>query len=152
MAAGWFSMSVHSLALLSQNKEGFPSSYIAGSVNTNAVFLRRVLKRLVEVGLIETKEGREGGYRLTRPPEHITLAEIYESLELDKALAPSPADPNRSCPIGAGMTSVMEQISDEVHEAMIAKLKQYTVAQVADQAVSVNSGGSCNDDDEQLYK
>lgn len=135
-AAGWFAMSVHSLALLSQNKDGFPSSYIAGSVNTNAVFLRRVLKKLVEVGLIETKEGREGGYRLTRPAEQITLAEIYESLELDKALALSTSDPNPACPVGAGITAVMEQISEEAHEAMMARLRNYTVAQVADMAVT----------------
>ncbi|WP_010277498.1 Rrf2 family transcriptional regulator [Paenibacillus senegalensis] len=135
-AAGWFAMSVHSLALLSQSKDGFPSSYIAGSVNTNAVFLRRVLKKLVEVGLIETKEGREGGYRLTRPAEQITLAEIYESLGLDKALALSPAEPNAACPVGAGITSVMEQVSEEAHEAMMASLRNYTIAQVARMAVT----------------
>ena len=138
MAAGWFSMSVHALALLAQNREGYPSSYIANSVNTHAVFLRRVLKRLVEVGIVETREGRDGGYRLTKPAEEITLAEVYQSLGLDRALAPSPAEPNPACPVGSGMPTVFASIAQEAEEAVMQVLKQYTIADVANKAISAN--------------
>jgi Rrf2 family transcriptional regulator, repressor of oqxAB len=136
MASGWFAMSVHALALLAQNKDGYSSSYIAGSVNTHAVFLRRVLKRLVEVGIVETREGRDGGYRLTRPAEEITLAEVYQSLQPDPAIAPSPAEPNPLCPIGAGMPSVISKIAGDVEDAIIQSLQNYTIAQVAERARS----------------
>jgi Rrf2 family transcriptional repressor of oqxAB len=142
MAAGWFSMSVHALALLAQHKDGYSSSYIAGSVNTHAVFLRRVLKRLVEVGLIETREGRDGGYRLTKPAEEITLAEIYKSMNMDRALAPSPAEPNPACPVGSGMPAVFSSIADEAEDAILQVLSRYTIADVAEKALAGKSFSS----------
>ncbi|GEO25334.1 Rrf2 family transcriptional regulator [Alicyclobacillus acidoterrestris] len=135
-ASGWFSMSVHALALLAQNRDGYSSSFIASSVNTHAVFLRRVLKRLVEVGFIETREGRDGGYRLTKPSEDIRLSEVYKALEMDRALAPSPAAPNPMCPVGSGMPTVFDAIALEVEQAILETLRRYTVADVAEGAVS----------------
>jgi Rrf2 family transcriptional repressor of oqxAB len=136
LSTAWFSMSLHALALLAQNEEGYSSRWIAGSVNTHAVFLRRVLKRLVEVGIIETREGREGGYRLTRPAEEITLAEVYQSLQLGRILPPSPAEPNPKCPVGSGMPIVFESIANEVEEAILHVLGKYTVADVSKGALS----------------
>jgi Rrf2 family transcriptional regulator, repressor of oqxAB len=135
-ASGWFSMALHALALLAQNKDGYSSSYIAGSVNTHAVFLRRVLKRLVEVGLIETREGRDGGYRLAKPADEILLSDVYVAMEMNRALAPSPADPNPMCPVGSGMPVVFDAIANEAEQAIIRTLQQYTVADVANQATS----------------
>lgn len=138
-ASGWFSMSVHALALLAQNKDGYSSSFIASSVNTHAVFLRRVLKHLVEVGLIETREGRDGGYRLTKLPEDILLSDVYQAMEMDRALAPSPAEPNPMCPVGSGMPTVFEAISIQAQRAILKTLQQYTIADVAKGAIAVGS-------------
>lgn len=135
-ASGWFSMSAHALALLAQNKDGYSSSYIASSVNTHAVFLRRVLKRLVEVGFIETREGRDGGYRLAKLPEDILLSDVYKAMEMDRALAPSPAEPNPMCPVGSGMPTVFGAIADEAEQAILKTLEQYTVADVAKGAIA----------------
>jgi Rrf2 family transcriptional repressor of oqxAB len=134
--SGWFSMSVHALAILAQNKDGYSSSFIASSVNTHAVFLRRVLKRLVEVGLIETREGRDGGYRLTRPAEEIKLSDVYKAMNLDRALAPSPAEPNPMCPIGSGIRTVFGTIASEAEDAIVGVLSRYTVADVAQGALA----------------
>ncbi len=145
MAAGWFSMSVHALALLALAKQdGYSSSYIAGSVNTHAVFLRKVLKRLVEVGIVETREGRDGGYRLVRAPEDITLAEVYQSLQLDSALAQSSAEPNPACPVGSGMPLAFCEISDAVEASILQTLGHYTIAQLVDRALILGIQGRKN--------
>src|SRR4051812_19640219 len=73
----WFAMAVHALALLARSPGGYPSAYLAGSVNPHAVFLRKVVAHLVRAGLVVAREGREGGYRLARPAERITLADVY---------------------------------------------------------------------------
>ncbi|MFB5189756.1 RrF2 family transcriptional regulator [Alicyclobacillus fastidiosus] len=138
-SSGWFSMSVHALALLAQSQEGYSSSFIASSVNTHAVFLRRVLKRLVEVGFIQTREGRDGGYRLAKPPEGILLSDVYKALEMDRALAPSPAEPNPMCPVGSGMPVVFDAIAVEAEQAILKTLQQYTVADVAKGAISAGT-------------
>lgn len=135
-ASGWFSLSVHALALLAQNADGYSSSYIAGSVNTHAVFLRRVLKRLVAVGIIQTREGRDGGYRLARPAEEISLSDVYKAMEMDRVLAPSPAEPNPKCPVGSGIPLVFDAISSEAEQAILQTLERHTVADVAKGALS----------------
>ena len=136
MTPGWFSMAVHALALLSQNNDGYCSSYLAGSVNTHAVFLRRVLKRLVDANLIETREGQGGGYRLARPADTITLADVYRALQLEPAIAPSPADPNPLCPTGSGIRASLAPVTDSVEEAIATTLQNYTIAEIAERAVA----------------
>lgn len=131
MASGKFAMAVHALAVLAQDQDGYPSEYLAGSVNTHAVFLRRVLRRLAEGGLIEAREGRGGGYRLTRPPARVTLAEVYRLVEPDGPLTPSPCDPNQQCPVGAGMRAAFATAAATARAAVEDALAGQTVADVA---------------------
>ncbi|MCM2332864.1 MAG: Rrf2 family transcriptional regulator, partial [Anaeromyxobacteraceae bacterium] len=131
MASGKFAMAVHALAVLAQDQEGYPSEYLAGSVNTHAVFLRRVLRRLAEGGLIQAREGRGGGYRLARPAEQLTLAEVYRLVEPDGPLAPSPCEPNVRCPVGAGMRAAFEAAADKARDGVESALATQTVADVA---------------------
>src|SRR5512138_3073397 len=109
MASGRFAMAAHALALLSQTEEGYPSAYVAASVNTHAVFLRRILRDLVAAGLVVAREGRAGGYRLARPAARISLAEVYRAVEPAGPLAPSPAEPSARCAVGAGMRTAFAE-------------------------------------------
>src|SRR6266545_756386 len=86
-------MAAHALAVLAQSRDGYPSAYVASSVNTHAVFLRRILGDLVAAGLVDAREGRSGGYRLAKPAEKITLADVYRAVERDGPLAASRGDP-----------------------------------------------------------
>src|SRR4051794_30489861 len=66
-------------------------------------FLENILQQLKAAGLVQTQRGAEGGYRLARPPEEITLADIIRALEgplanirgqrPENALFPGPAAP-----------------------------------------------------------
>jgi Rrf2 family transcriptional repressor of oqxAB len=131
MASGRFAMAVHALALLAHGEDGAPSEYIAGSVNTHAVFLRRVLRQLASAGLIEAREGRGGGYRLARAAATITLAEVYRAMEPEGPLTPSPCEPNGKCPVGAGMRAAFDQTAAAARAGVEAALSGQTVADVA---------------------
>jgi Rrf2 family transcriptional repressor of oqxAB len=136
MGSGRFAMAVHALALLAQSDEGFPSAMIAGSVNTNAVFLRRVLGRLAAVGLIEAREGRGGGYRLARPASDISLAEVYEAMEPEGPLTGSPAIPSVLCPVGAGMSEAFGIAASRARDGLVKVLARQSVAEVASTALA----------------
>jgi len=41
-------------------------------------FLRVVARELIFLGLIESKEGKNGGYRLAKPPQEIALSEVLK--------------------------------------------------------------------------
>jgi Rrf2 family transcriptional repressor of oqxAB len=128
MASGRFAMALHALVMLALYPEGVTSTFIAGSVNTHAVFLRRVLGRLVEAGLVEAREGRRGGYRLVRSPERISLAEVYEVMEPEGPLSPNPAAPNPRCPISMGIPPVFAATAAQARQSVTTSLSAQTVA------------------------
>ena len=63
-----FSMAVHILTLLAKaGDENVKSECIAGSVNTNAVVIRRVIGQLSQAGIVSSQTGAFGGTRLAKP-------------------------------------------------------------------------------------
>ena len=78
--SGWFPVAVQALVYLAQPEVACSSSAMAPELNVHAVFLRRVLAQLGRANLIEAREGRDGGHRLARSPEQITLAEVYRAV------------------------------------------------------------------------
>ena len=76
-------MAVHVLAVLAY-KEGdrVTSAFLAGSVNTNPVIIRRLLLSLQRAKLVDTCKGAGSGSRLNRSPGRINLAEVYRAVEV----------------------------------------------------------------------
>lgn len=54
---------------------------LAGETGIPQPTVSKVLKTLTREGILESHRGAHGGYRLTRPPEQITIAEIVRALE-----------------------------------------------------------------------
>ncbi|HEY0142953.1 MAG TPA: Rrf2 family transcriptional regulator [Thermoanaerobaculia bacterium] len=50
-------------------------------------FLEQILRKLAGAGFIVSKRGADGGYRLARPADQITIAEVVRTM--DGALAPT---------------------------------------------------------------
>ncbi len=44
-------------------------------------YLAKIMRRLVERGLVRSVVGREGGYFLDKSPDEISLKDIYEAVE-----------------------------------------------------------------------
>jgi Rrf2 family protein len=57
------------------------ASEIADEVGAPRNYLGKLLKQLAEVGLLESRKGFGGGFRLASPPGKITLYDIVEPLE-----------------------------------------------------------------------
>ncbi len=123
--------------MLAQSPEGFSSDCMAGSVNTHAAYVRRVLSELVHAGLVRASEGRCGGYRLARAAERISLAEIYRVMEPQGPLTPSPAEPNQECPVGCSMRAAFDEVMTAAQFGLLAALERRTVADVSDRALTL---------------
>jgi Rrf2 family transcriptional repressor of oqxAB len=135
MPSGRFAMALHALAILARYPAGVTSAFVAASVNTHAVFLRRVLRSLIDAGLVEAREGRGGGYRLARAAERITLAEVYRLMEPEGPLAPNPASPNPHCPNSCGMPAAFAATATHARRGVESALKRQTVADLARNAL-----------------
>jgi Rrf2 family protein len=75
-----FGFGLQALIALASNSNQWSSVEIAHHIRCEPTALRKILSQLAEAGLVEVKQGRTGGYQLTRKPEQITLSEIYRSL------------------------------------------------------------------------
>lgn len=63
------------------------TAVISGRTGITAQFVERLLKPLKRAGLVASKRGATGGYRLNRAPEKISLAEILRVMDGSLSLA-----------------------------------------------------------------
>jgi Rrf2 family protein len=54
---------------------------VAAAMDLPLSYTPQVLKLLATGGLVQAKAGRDGGYRLTRPPGEVALLEVVEAAE-----------------------------------------------------------------------
>lgn len=95
-----FAVAVHILVWLARSGSFLSSATIADQVNSHATFMRRVLATLAQSGLVETREGRDGGYSLKIPAERITLADVYAAVKCDGTDATDNNECSGSAPKG----------------------------------------------------
>lgn len=123
-----FSMAVHICALLARAGEAnVKSEYIAGSVNTNPVVIRRVLGQLNQAGLVLSQTGAAGGTRLARSPSEISLCDIYKAVSCGEVFALHAKSPNQDCPVGKNIEAVLCNLQKEIDKSVGEKLGQYTL-------------------------
>ncbi|KZE55604.1 Rrf2 family transcriptional regulator [Brevibacillus parabrevis] len=127
-----FSIAVHILSLLSIDANSHHTSeWIAGSVNTNPVIIRRVLGQLKKAGLVNVRAGA-GGASLARELASITLLDIYRAVEVveEGQLFHIHDHPNPACPVGANIQFVLELILLRAEHAMEAILQSVTMQEL----------------------
>jgi Rrf2 family protein len=130
-----FALATHVLVALALD-EGSPrtSAELARSVNTNAAFLRMLLGRLREAGLIEVTLGKGGGSSLARSPSQLTLADVYRAVERQPPARLHHGEPNPSCLVGRNIVPMLQDVLDDVESVALTRLSGITVAKLAQQA------------------
>ena len=126
-----FSMAIHIMTMLARaDRENVKSECLAGSVNTNAVVIRRLLGQLGHADLVISQTGAAGGTRLARDPSEIRLAEIYKAVSCGEVFALHPKAPSQDCPVGKNIEAVLCHIQKDIDKAVGDKLSQYTLQNV----------------------
>ncbi|MBD8497944.1 Rrf2 family transcriptional regulator [Paenibacillus arenosi] len=129
-----FSVGVHILSLLAINpNEHHTSEWIAGSVGTNPVIIRRVLGYLKKAGLVHVRAG-SGGATLARELDEITLLDVYRSVEVveEGKLFHVHDQPNPSCPVGANIETVLQLLLVKAQHAMEGVLEAVTMKELVE--------------------
>ncbi len=118
-----FTVSVHILTLLAQAKDELLSSeYIAGSININPVLVRKELTNLRKYDLIASREGKNGGSYLGKPPEDILMSDVYKAAHSSTLLGQLKNKPNPHCVVGKQITKQLDRLSDQAEKAMLEQL------------------------------
>ncbi|GIO16808.1 hypothetical protein J19TS2_63630 [Cohnella xylanilytica] len=108
------------LLLLAKHGGTLSSSEMAKNLHVHAVYLRKIVSELLRLGLVEAKEGRDGGYKLKLPSTQISLADAYEAARSEKGSQNE---------MGNGWRS-LEQVKTEIDRCTITCLKKYRISDV----------------------
>jgi Rrf2 family protein len=138
-----FAVAVHVLTLLARGQEGeqpVTSEYIAGSVNTNPVVIRRVLASLRAAHLVASQAGNGGGWRLTRAPAAVTLRDVYCAVEDEPVFALHHRPPNSNCPVGRHIQHALNRHFAAATRALEDELARTTVADVLREVLRAAEG------------
>jgi Rrf2 family protein len=126
-----FAVAIHILTLLvRRHPEPLTSAYMATSVTTNPVVLRRLLGDLRRAGLVESRPGNSGGWRLCRQPEQITLLDCYLAVKESSLFGLPLQKPNPHCTVGKTITHALCGLFQDAEQALEARLAQTNLAQV----------------------
>lgn len=126
-----FSMAVHTLTLIAVSPNECTGDFIAGSVNTNPVVIRRIMGMLKKAGLVDVRPG-VGGASLLKAPEEITLLDVYRAVNAteENQLFRIHEQPNIACTVGRNIERVLQSELREAQSAMEHRLAQTTISQL----------------------
>lgn len=127
-----FTMAIHMFACIDTfTDRKMTSDFMAGSIGTNPVIIRKLLQQLKAAGLIEVSRGT-GGVTITRPLGEITFLDVYKAVECspDEELFHFHENPNQGCPVGRNIHHVLDEKLSQIQKAMEKELAAMTLADV----------------------
>jgi Rrf2 family protein len=116
---------------------------ISEKQNIPKKFLEQILNDLKSLGVVASRRGAIGGYRLARPPQHITLASVVRHIE--GALAPVSCVSDRfyeSCTCPDEARCPIREVMKEVREAVVKIMDRTTIADLCERARRLEQPGS----------
>jgi Rrf2 family protein len=126
-----FTIGLHILTAIDMFQKDYKvtSDFLAGSIRTNPVVVRKILGQLKKAGLIHSSQG-VAGITMAKPLEEISFYDVYSAIEPveDGDLFRFHDDPNPDCPVGRNIHELLDGKLREIQSAMEEKMRGYTLA------------------------
>ena len=136
-----FSVAVHVLILISESPNPLNSDQMAGSVGTNASYIRKILALLKKGEIVDGHRGISG-YSLTVAPEQLTLLQIYQVV-MEKSnihLLDIHQNPSDQCIVGRHIRPALTETFTDIEDVFARSLAGQTLADcIADIRNRINS-------------
>ena len=125
-----FTIALHIFTCVDTFKDEYKitSEFLAGSINTNPVIIRKILTQLKNAGLITVARGT-GGISPTRPLKEISFYDVYQAIEPveNGDLFNFHSSPNPQCPVGKNIHALLDDKLKTIQLAMENEMKKYTL-------------------------
>ena len=124
-----FSVAVHVLILISESPNPMNSDQMAGSVGTNASYIRKILALLKNAEIVDGHRGISG-YSLTVAPEQLTLLQIYQAVMEESKIHLLDIHQNSSdqCIVGRHIRPALTGMFTDIEDAFTRSLAGKTLA------------------------
>lgn len=128
------SLALHTMGILAVETHRLVSTHeIAQRLRVSEAHLAKVMQRLGRAGLVRSQRGPKGGFALERPPEEITLLDVYEATEgpltQRKCLLSKPMC-NGNCILGGLLESLGSQVRDYFANTRLSDLTDSFASEV----------------------
>lgn len=135
-----FAVSIHILTILAASPDvAVTSDAIAVSVGTNPVVIRRTMAALRQFGLVDSRPGTSGGWKLAKPAHAITLCQVLNASSADVIFAMH-EHPDDDCLIGGNIQVALSRVFGKAQGALEAALSQFTIADVLQDVLNLQKG------------
>jgi len=109
---------------------------IASAYNLSEAFLFKILKPIADHGFIKSVRGRNGGIRLAKPAEEISLLDIVRITEDNFTMADCFDNGITNCPLVDACT--LSSTWNEALSAFFDVLEKYTIADLVEPSPNIN--------------
>lgn len=109
------------------------SDFLAASVGSNPVEIRKLLSALKKAGLVDVARG-PGGATLKKDPRDITLLDIYTAVDaasLDNLIGIH-GHPAQQCLFGKNVDALLSESYAQIGDAVRQKMRAITLARLCD--------------------
>jgi Rrf2 family protein len=122
---------LHVLIHMADSDEPATSEALSGHMASNPVVVRRVMAGLREAGIVVSERGHGGGWRLARPPENVTLAEIHDALGAPGLFAIGHRSAAPQCLAEQAVNAALDDTFEEAERIVRIRLSAITLADIA---------------------
>lgn len=114
------------VAIAQANGEAAPTQGIAKLTKVPPGYLPKVLQMLGRAGLVESRRGLGGGFKLAKPPSELTVLEVVNAVDPIKRIKKCPLDLESHganlCPLHKRLDEATEHIERSFGNTSIAEL------------------------------
>ncbi|MBW2456674.1 MAG: Rrf2 family transcriptional regulator, partial [Deltaproteobacteria bacterium] len=122
-----FAVAVHALTVLAYTERLTKSDFVAASINTNPVVVRRIMGQLAREGLVRSVPGKNGGFELAKPATKIPLVDVLHAVDGGGVFRIHDNEENPVCTVSCGMKSALGDVLKRVDGAVDRELSKTSV-------------------------
>lgn len=121
------SVALHALVHLVDKSDAVTSTTLSQCLMTNPVVVRRVMGDLRDAGIVASTKGHDGGWRLARQPQAVTLQDVHAALG-ETLLLRAESDPgDPQCVIVRSVDALMSEFLAEAEALLAARLQRISL-------------------------
>ena len=113
----------------------YPAEEISKKLNIPKEFISKILQSLTESGMIESKKGKAGGFKLAKHPSKIKLIDIVEAVDGLESFSscvlgfPNCSDKNQ-CPVHDDWGELRARAYDMLNSETLDKFREKTLNKI----------------------
>jgi Rrf2 family iron-sulfur cluster assembly transcriptional regulator len=120
---------LRALARLALAGEFMAAGVLAEAEDIPEDFLRKIMQRLHRAGIVESRQGPFGGYRLALEPARVTLLAVLEAVQgrpdLNECFqSPGACERSPRCPVHAQLAQLQADFDERMRRVTLAQMIQ----------------------------